>query len=192
MFCQLEEPTNGYNRIIESSPFFISLSNHKVSKRFWILRGEKNYEWCRIAPNGLIWSINFQNFYGGACSQTPQKGLPPSALTTVLFNHLCSCSLIFSLFKWSVQLLALWYRLFTCKPCVCVCVFSELWIYLQLYIVKEGFSFFLMHTFHSPLIRYGRGGGGDLWYHSDFFFIIIQICLSWRVAGLLIFVSPKP
>ena len=25
-----------------------------------------------------------------------------------------------------------------------------------------------------------------------FFFIIIQICLSWRVAGLLIFVSPKP
>ena len=30
-----------YNRIIESSPFFISLSNHKVSKHFWILRGEK-------------------------------------------------------------------------------------------------------------------------------------------------------
>ena len=25
-----------------------------------------------------------------------------------------------------------------------------------------------------------------------FFFITIQICLSWRVAGLLIFVSPKP
>ena len=24
------------------------------------------------------------------------------------------------------------------------------------------------------------------------FFITIQICLSWRVAGLLIFVSPKP
>ena len=25
-----------------------------------------------------------------------------------------------------------------------------------------------------------------------FFFITIQICLSWREAGLLIFVSPKP
>ena len=60
----------------------------------------KNYEWCRIAPNGLIWSINFQNFSGGACSQTPPKRA--SALTTVLFNHFCSCSLIFSLFKWSV------------------------------------------------------------------------------------------
>ena len=24
------------------------------------------------------------------------------------------------------------------------------------------------------------------------FFITIQICLSWRVAGLLIFLSPKP
>ena len=31
---------------------------------------------------------------------------------------------------------------------------------LHLYIVKEGFSFFLMNIFHSPLIRYERGGGG--------------------------------
>ena len=168
----------------------ISFSNHSLETFLDFKRWKKNYEWCRIAPNGLIWSINFQNFSGGARSQTPQKGLPPSAVTTVLFNHFCSCSLIFSLFKWSVPLPALWYRLFTCKPCVCF-FFSELWIYLQLYIVKEGFSFFLMHTFHSPLIRYGRGGGGGLWYHSVFFSITIQICLSWRVEGLLLFVCPK-
>ena len=41
VFCQLEEPTNVYNRIIKSSPFLISLSYHEVSKSFWILRGEK-------------------------------------------------------------------------------------------------------------------------------------------------------
>ena len=32
VFCQLEEPTNGYNRIIKSSPFLISLSNHSLEK----------------------------------------------------------------------------------------------------------------------------------------------------------------
>ena len=41
------------------------------------------------------------------------------------------------------------------------CFFSELWIYLHPYIVKEGFSFFLMNIFLSPLIGYVRGGGGD-------------------------------
>ena len=35
----------------------------------------------------------------------------------------------------------------------------------------------------------GRGGGSVIF---RFFFITIQIFLSWRVAGLLIFVSPKP
>ena len=36
--------------------------------------------------------------------------------------------------------------------------------------MKEGFSFFLMNTFHSPLLGYGRGGGGggDPQHHSDF------------------------
>ena len=152
-------------------------------------------KWCRIAPNGLIWSINFQNFSWRACSQTPQKGLPPSAVIIILFNHFRSWFLIFSLFKWSVP--ALWCRPFTCKLCVCVFFFWTVDI-LHLYIVKECFSFFLMNIFHSPLIGYeiggggGGGGEGDPWYHSDFFFITIQICLSWRVAGLLIFVSPKP
>ena len=32
VFCLLEEPTNGYDRIIKSSPFLISLSNHSVEK----------------------------------------------------------------------------------------------------------------------------------------------------------------
>ena len=32
VFCQLEEATNGYNRIIKSSPFLISLSNHSLEK----------------------------------------------------------------------------------------------------------------------------------------------------------------
>ena len=32
---------------------------------------------------------------------------------------------------------------------------------LHLYIVKEGFSFFLMNIFHSPLIRYEREGEGE-------------------------------
>ena len=85
-----------------------------------------------------------------------QKGLAPSAVTIVLFNHFRSWFLIFSFFKWSVP--ALWYRPFTCK--LCVVVFSELWIYLHLCVVKEGFSFFLMNIFHLPLIRYGRGGRG--------------------------------
>ena len=113
-------------------------------------------KWCRIAPNGLIWSINFQNFSWRACSQTPQKGLPPSAVTIILFNHFRSWFLIFSLFKWSVP--ALWYRPFTCK--LCVVVFFWTVDILHLYIVKEGFSFFLMNIFHSPLIRYERGGRG--------------------------------
>ena len=144
---------------------------------------------CRIAPNGLIWSINLQNFSWRACFRTPQKGLPPSAVTIVLFNHFRSWFLIFSFSKWSVP--ALWYRPFTCKLCF---FFSELWIYLHLYVVKEGFSFFLMNIFHSPLIRYGRGGRGRRrsMISIRFFFITIQICLSWRVAGLLIFVSSKP
>ena len=55
---------------------------------------------------------------------------------------------------------------------------------------------FLMNIFHSALIRYGRGerggGGGGRSVIFRFFFITIQIFLSWRVAGLLIFVSPKP
>ena len=158
VFCQLEEPTNGYDRIIKSSPFLISFSNHSLEKFLDFKRWKKNsVKWCRIAPNGLIWSIHFQNFPWRACSQTPQKGLPPSTVTIVLFNHYIfrSWFLIFSCFKWSVP--ALWYRPFTCN---CVLLFSELWIYLHLYIVKEGFSFFLMNIFHSLLIRYGRGGRG--------------------------------
>ena len=35
-----------------------------------------------------------------------------------------------------------------------------------------------------------RGGGRSVIFR--FFFITIQIFLSWRVASLLIFVSPKP
>ena len=118
VFCQLEEPTNGYDRIIKSSPFLISLSNHSLEK-FLDLK-KPLVKWCRIAPNGLIWSINFQNFSWRACSQTPQKGLPPSTVTIFLFNHLIfrSWFLIFSFFKWSFP--ALWYRSrpFTCKLCV--------------------------------------------------------------------------
>ena len=37
-----------------------------------------------------------------------------------------------------------------------------------------------------------EGGGGGRSVILRFFFITIQIFLSWRVAGLLIFVSPKP
>ena len=147
-------------------------------------------KWCRIAPNGLIWSIDFQNFSWRACSQTPKKGLPPSAVTIILFNHFRSWFLIFSLFKWPVP--ALWYRPFTCK--LCVVVFFWTVDILHLYIMKGGFSFFLMNIFHLPLIRYERGGMGRRRsvISFRFFFITIQICLSWRVAGLLIFVSPKP
>ena len=36
------------------------------------------------------------------------------------------------------------------------------------------------------------GGGGRRSVIFRFFFITIQIFLSWRVGGLLIFVSPKP
>ena len=151
--------------MVKSSPFLISLSNHSIEKFLDFKRWKKKLmKWCRIAPNGLIWSINLQNFSWRACSRTPQKGLPPSAVTIVLFNHFGSWFLIFSPFKWSVP--ALWYRPFTCK--LCVGFFSELWIYLHLYVVKEGFSFFLMNIFHSPLIRYGGGGEGDPWYQSDF------------------------
>ena len=32
VFCQQEKPTNGFNRIIKSSPFLISLSNHSLKK----------------------------------------------------------------------------------------------------------------------------------------------------------------
>ena len=32
VFCQLEEPTNRYDRIIKSSPLLISLSNHRLEK----------------------------------------------------------------------------------------------------------------------------------------------------------------
>ena len=35
-------------------------------------------------------------------------------------------------------------------------------------------------------------GEGEKEIHDINQFITIQICLSWRVAGLLIFVSPKP
>ena len=38
----------------------------------------------------------------------------------------------------------------------------------------------------------GGGGGEEIGGIIQIFFITIQICLSWRVAGLLIFVSPKP
>ena len=54
-----------------------------------------------------------------------------------------------------------------------------------------------MNIFHSLLIRYGRGGGSRMGRRRSvitfrFFFITVQICLSRRVAGLLILLSPKP
>ena len=51
-----------------------------------------------------------------------------------------------------------------------------------------------VNTFHTSLIRLKGGGGGGGGRFRDiiqiffprfrFFFIFIQICLSWRVAGL--------
>ena len=132
---------NGYNRIIESSPIFISLSNHKVSKRFLdFKRWKKNYEWCRIAPNGLIWSINFQNFCGGSMFLDPhQKGLRPSALITS-FQPFCSWSLIFSLFKWSVPTPA---RDIGFLLASCVCVFFSWTVDIPTPLYCEGGLFFL-------------------------------------------------
>ena len=47
-------------------------------------------------------------------------------------------------------------------------------------------------SFGTDKIWEGGGGGGERSVILRFFFITIQIFLSWRVAGLLIFVSPKP
>ena len=146
-------------------------------------------KWWRIAPNGLIWSINLQNFSWRACSRTLQKELPPLAVTTVLFNHFCSWFLIFSFLKWSVQ--ALWYRHFTCK--LCVVLFRTVDIPTPLW--REAGLFFLPDEYFSfATDKIWERGEGKKEIHdiNQIFFITIQICLSWRVAGLLIFVSPKP
>ena len=58
--------------------------------------------------------------------------------------------------------------------------------------MKEGFSLFLVNTLYvADKIMEGGGGGGRFrniiqvfFPDSDFFYIIIQIGLSWRVAGL--------
>ena len=61
---------------------------------------------------------------------------------------------------------------------------------------REGGLFFLpdeYFSFATDKIIMGEGGRRRRSMISiRFFFITIQICLSWRVAGLLIFVSPKP
>ena len=129
---------------------------------------------CKHTFSKFIWVSIFPD---------PPKGLSPSAVTLVLFNLFLNWSIVFSLFKWSIP--ALLYRHFTCKLCV---FFSELWIYLHLYIVKEGFSFLLMNTFHSPLIGEGRRRFA---ISFRFVFISIQICLFQRMAGLLIFAFPR-
>ena len=46
-------------------------------------------------------------------------------------------------------------------------------------------------SFRTDKIWERGGGGGRRFVIFRFFFITIQIFLSWRVAGLLIFVSPK-
>ena len=171
--------------MVKSSPLLTSLSNHSLEKFLDFKRWKKKLmNWCRIAPNGLIWSINLQNFSWRACSLTPQKGLPPSAVTIFLFNHFRSWFLIFSLFKWSVP--ALWYRPFTCK----LCVFFQ----------NCGYTYTSMSWRRAFLSSWWIFFTDKIWGRRRrrsmisirFFFITIQICLSWRVAGLLIFVSPKP
>ena len=60
---------------------------------------------------------------------------------------------------------------------------------------REGGLFFLADEYFSfatdKIWERGEGRRRSM-ISIRFFFITIQICLSWRVAGLLIFVSPKP
>ena len=80
---------------------------------------------------------------------------------------------------------------------VCFFVLNCGYIYTSISLYHEGVLFFLLGEYLSYVadkIKAG-GGGGILRYHSDFFsifrffFIFIQICLSWRVAGLHIELS---
>ena len=165
------------------------MSNHSLEKFLDFKRWKKKLtKWYRIAPNGLIWSIYLQNFSWRACSWTPQKGLPPSAVTIVLFNHFRSWFLIFSLFKWSVP--ALWYRPFTCKLCVVFfhnCGYTYTSMSWRRAFLSSLWIFFIRHWEDM-----GEGEGEEeIRDINQIYFITIQICLSWRVAGLLIFVSPK-
>ena len=60
---------------------------------------------------------------------------------------------------------------------------------------REGGLFFLHDEYFSfATDKIWERGEGEKEIHdiNQFFFITIQICLSWRVAGLLIFVPPKP
>ena len=137
-------------------PFVILVYIIKSPKVFGFEKVKKTYEMVHNSPKWpLFVAYIFKISLGEHVPRPPpppqkkkKKKLPPSALTIVLFNLFPSWSIIFSLFKWSVP--ALLNRPFTRRLCV---FFSELWIYLHLYIVKEGFSFFLMNTFHSRLIR---------------------------------------
>ena len=58
---------------------------------------------------------------------------------------------------------------------------------------REGGLFFLPDAYLSfatdKICEKGKEEIRDI---IQIFFITIQICLSWRVAGLLIFESPKP
>ena len=71
--------------------------------------------------------------------------------------------------------------------------FSELDIPTPL--CREGGLFFLPDEYFSfatdKILERGEGEN-EIHDINQIFFITIQICLSWRVAGLLIFVSPKP
>ena len=59
----------------------------------------------------------------------------------------------------------------------------------------EGGLFFLPDEYFSfATDKIWERGEGEKEIHDikQIFFFTIQICLSWRVAGLLIFVPPKP
>ena len=60
---------------------------------------------------------------------------------------------------------------------------------------REGGLFLADGYFSFATDKIWERGEGEKEIHDInqiFFFITIQIYLSWRVAGLLIFVSPKP
>ena len=58
---------------------------------------------------------------------------------------------------------------------------------------REGGLFVLLDAYLSfATDKIWERGEEEICDIQIFFFVTIQICLSWRVAGLLIFVSPKP